>query len=685
MIVGAWDIRLLEERLSGKGLKAANSLVRQTISQAPGAGDAGAAADVCIRWRRWDLAADIHAAAFKSGADPYHGPYSAEATWHFTSDEERTAAICSDFISLLPELSFQANGDDFHKRMIVQALDNICQLARFEAGAAPPEGIVSSNIHGIAQAALWKRIWRAHTSLQFAKARKLARIYIAIAKPNANLIFSIVETFFADRDGAPDGIALLEQLSLDEADAALRAAVICQLAYENGIRDRLRHSLDYLDGLPSAPTGATANRNRATGLLYEAQLALDSGKRRRASTIAKAAATQFKDEQWVDAFGWIRGSCAKSSTPTQAAIDYNKALFLPEQPRSPAMTQAIADLLAAAGRWTDVHRIFEHLASNVREAYRPIIRRAYSTSDPDSFPSSALLLSGWGVGDDIFRLGLLRAHYRSGKYTVMLDHRLVAMARRANPDWRFLSHSRVCEVGEKEFWRDRLGVPDAVDAFRVTKEAFDEAAEHGAVAVLEDLQAIHAYRRGKARYPNSIPLLAPDASRVRHFVSWLRTESSGLPAVGLSWRSGLLTTSRARSFFNNREVGALMAGANVRWVMMQYGWTENERRDIESQSGTRFLVPPDLDLREDLEGLAALALACDLVVSTGVATREVCAAAGANTLSISFGWSHADAWRRSSSGQDSIFPSLTHIDSSKGRAEVLRLTRSRIAKLMRLR
>ena len=91
---------------------------------------------------------------------------------------------------------------------------------------------------------------------------------------------------------------------------------------------------------------------------------------------------------------------------------------------------------------------------------------------------------------------------------------------------------------------------------------------------------------------------------------------------------------------------------------------------IESRPGMKFLVHPELDIRNDIEGVAALGLACSLVMSTGVSTREICAAAGANVYSISFGWPWANAWRRDDGMRDTIFPSMMHCDPAS-RHEVL--------------
>jgi hypothetical protein len=89
-----------------------------------------------------------------------------------------------------------------------------------------------------------------------------------------------------------------------------------------------------------------------------------------------------------------------------------------------------------------------------------------------------------------------------------------------------------------------------------------------------------------------------------------------------------LGTPRSRSFLQTNDVSRLVAGAKVHWVMLQYGWSREEQDQIERTTGVTFLVHPDLNLREDLEGLAALGLACGLVLSARVSTREVSAAAG---------------------------------------------------------
>ena len=64
----------------------------------------------------------------------------------------------------------------------------------------------------------------------------------------------------------------------------------------------------------------------------------------------------------------------------------------------------------------------------------------------------------------------------------------------------------------------------------------------------------------------------------------------------------------------------------ARFVDLQYGDTGHERAAL--PSGSRIEHLPDLDLFHDLEGLAALCAACDLVITASNVTAHVAGALG---------------------------------------------------------
>jgi len=97
--------------------------------------------------------------------------------------------------------------------------------------------------------------------------------------------------------------------------------------------------------------------------------------------------------------------------------------------------------------------------------------------------------------------------------------------------------------------------------------------------------------------------------------------------IGISWRS---TNPELGSYKSHAlpDWRGILQVPHARFVDLQYGNTAAERERAERQSGGRIEHLPDLDLFLDLEGLAALCAACDLVVTASNVTAHMAGALG---------------------------------------------------------
>lgn len=678
----------LEDALAQESLEAAPQLVDVLIASGGWLDIGDAAIKACRRVRRYDLACRLHLFRLRAGIDPYEAPYAAIDFWRDAPDGEATACFCRELDAEVRGIEFGFQNDAFHREKVAQALADIARLALLEDGAGEPEALEPGSMHGIAVDALWNRVWMAHASLQFPKAQRLVLAYLALVAPPPSEVLHCVATFFAFRGVTETGLGILDRMADSGEDEARRRVLALAMSYDGGLIDRAESELMRLTA-PAGGGGVGGSQSdcRATAELYRVRLALDRECPKLALSICEAAEAKLAGNSLAAAFGRARGLALEETDLSGAVASYAASLAALQPSYSPFGIDPGADACAALGRWDLTYRFFEGPAADIRAAYAPIVEQQppYDTSRPETFPRSALFLSGWGIGDDVFRLGLLRAHFSDGDYTVMLDRRLVAMAERATPSWRFLSHSRVHEVGRQAFWRERAGVPETIDPLRCPRAAYHAAQTHGAVVVQEDMSPIHAASRGVAPFANRTPTLMPSTQRLDCAREWLRAAAGNRPAIGLCWRSGVFGAARNRSFFGPDEIADLMCSADVAWVLLQYDWAAQELSAIEAKARRRFLVQPGLDLRNDLEGVAALGLACHQVMSTGVSTREICAAAGANVYSISFGWPHANAWRRDADGVDTIFPVMRHANPLRGRSGILAQAKREAARVERVR
>jgi tetratricopeptide (TPR) repeat protein len=150
------------------------------------------------------------------------------------------------------------------------------------------------------------------------------------------------------------------------------------------------------------------------------------------------------------------------------------------------------------------------------------------------------------------------------------------------------------------------------------------------------------YRRELAAFPaRPTGFLKADPARIAHWRGVLAETGPG-PKVGVIWRS-LVMTSQRQKFYPPLPLWAPVFGApGVTFVNLQVGECADELRAIAEASGAQVRTLPGLDLRLDLDELAALSHALDLVVGPATATTNIAAAVGAPTWFVST----PDAWTR---------------------------------------
>jgi tetratricopeptide (TPR) repeat protein len=212
-----------------------------------------------------------------------------------------------------------------------------------------------------------------------------------------------------------------------------------------------------------------------------------------------------------------------------------------------------------------------------------------------SRPQRLLLWGEQGVGDQILH-GSMLADFASLPLAVTLevDRRLVPLFQRSFPRVTVVSQSAPPAGG---------------------------AAAHDCHAPLAGLG--RWLRPSFDRFPGKAFLEAD----LRRRDEYRRRLAGKRAVVGIAWRSA------------NREFGAhkstglrdwlpILKVPGLRFVDLQYGDTAADRSESEQRAGMRIEHLPDVDLFDDLEGLAALCAACDLVVTTSNVTAHVAGALG---------------------------------------------------------
>ncbi|WP_309606467.1 tetratricopeptide repeat protein [Phenylobacterium sp.] len=145
---------------------------------------------------------------------------------------------------------------------------------------------------------------------------------------------------------------------------------------------------------------------------------------------------------------------------------------------------------------------------------------------------------------------------------------------------------------------------------------------------------LREFRRSADSFPTTPGYLAADPVRVAHWRAALNAAPPG-PRVGLLWKSLVSKDARHRHFSAFEAWAPVLAHKGVTFVNLQYGDCEAELTLARSRFGVDIWSPPGIDLKQDLDDVAALAGAMDLVVGFSNATLNIAAACGVPAFLIS--------------------------------------------------
>ena len=140
------------------------------------------------------------------------------------------------------------------------------------------------------------------------------------------------------------------------------------------------------------------------------------------------------------------------------------------------------------------------------------------------------------------------------------------------------------------------------------------------------------YRPSVASFPPARQVIVPAPDRVAHWTAELQALGPGLK-VGLHWKSLVMTGARAAFFATGFQLWQpILTAPGCVMINLQCGDVSDDLVAAEA-AGVRIWTPP-INLKDDLEDVAALSVACDLVVGPGIAGTNIAAAAGARTWMV---------------------------------------------------
>jgi tetratricopeptide (TPR) repeat protein len=208
---------------------------------------------------------------------------------------------------------------------------------------------------------------------------------------------------------------------------------------------------------------------------------------------------------------------------------------------------------------------------------------------------SLLVWGEQGLGDQIFFAGMLSdLRARVDRVIVTVDARLVPLFRRAFPDFT------IVPAGRPEGLRD----------------------------VRCDAQiAIGSLGRHLRLRPPAAPRAYLQADRATVALLRRRLQAPGRIICGLSWGSRNAELGDRKSL-PLEALAPLFGLGGILAVDLQYGDTAAEREALFRKTGHRLTHLPDIDNFLNIDGLAALIGACDVVVTVSNTTAHLAAALG---------------------------------------------------------
>lgn len=236
-----------------------------------------------------------------------------------------------------------------------------------------------------------------------------------------------------------------------------------------------------------------------------------------------------------------------------------------------------------------------------------------------------LVVGEQGLGDEVMFANVLpdlaEAIGPEGKLFIAVENRLVPLFQRSYPD---------AVVGAHRTYK--------LNGHHVRLMPFMEGVELDLWAPIASL--FRRFRPDVASFPDRERFLTADPERVAH---WRRELEAAGPGhkVGVLWKSLNLDGTRRRYFSPFDLWKPVLATPGCAFVNLQYGDCSEELAAAEA-AGLPVWQPPGIDLKQDLDDVAALCCALDLVVGPANATSNIAAACGAPLWLITT----PDAWPR---------------------------------------
>ncbi|WP_394692307.1 tetratricopeptide repeat protein [Hyphobacterium sp.] len=240
-------------------------------------------------------------------------------------------------------------------------------------------------------------------------------------------------------------------------------------------------------------------------------------------------------------------------------------------------------------------------------------------TDPAALKGKTVVMVGeQGLGDEVMFMNTARdvieAIGPDGELRIACEKRLLPLFRRSFPGLMIEAHASARVEGRD--WR-------VAESVIKDKPAADLWFPMG--------NAARAFRSSLDAFPETPGFLTADPEQVAHWQAELSKLGGGLK-VGLLWKSLKMTAKRQKYFSAFETWKPVLNLPGITLVNLQYGEVEDDLARAEKEFGVKIHQPADIDLKMDLDGVAALGKALDVIVGPMNATANLTCAVGGEAL-----------------------------------------------------
>lgn len=284
------------------------------------------------------------------------------------------------------------------------------------------------------------------------------------------------------------------------------------------------------------------------------------------------------------------------------------------------MRLARSTTLAFLGRLGEGWDEYEaRLHRDFAEVTHFVIDRPRWQPGADIAGKTLLVVGEQGLGDEILFANtlpdVLDKLGPDGKLIIAVEHRLAPLFARTYPQAEVGAHKTYAFQNRPARAAEFVTDPSRVDLWTPIGSLLRE------------------FRRSVDDFPARTPQMTADPKRVAFWKKQLKA----LPGrkVGLLWKSAISKGARHRYFSPLETWAPVLAQEGVSFVNLQYGECADELELVRREFGVEVFQPQGIDLKQDLDEVAALSCALDLVVGFSNATFNIAAACGAPSWLIS--------------------------------------------------